>query len=216
LHGAGRQVVLSSDKPPRAIPTLEERLRSRFEWGLIADIQPPDLETRTAILQKKALEQKLAVSPEVLAYLAQRIQSNIRELEGSLNRVVAHTRLSGRALTVDAAQDALADLLASQARRHLSPAEVVVAVSRYYRVDQRALRGKARDREVVGPRQVAMYLCREETDASLVEVGRELGGRDHSTVLHGANKIQAEVETSAQLRREVLAIRELLYTSPRP
>jgi chromosomal replication initiator protein len=215
LHGAGRQVVLCSDKPPRAIPTLEERLRSRFEWGLIADIQPPDLETRTAILQKKSIEQKVAVPPEVIAFLAQRIQSNIRELEGSLNRVVAYARLTGRTLNVDAAQAALADLLASQARRHLSPAEVVGAVCRFYRVDPRAIRGKARDREVVVPRQVAMYLCREDTDASLVEVGRELGGRDHSTVLHGANKIQAEVETSAQLRKEVLTIRELLYATAR-
>ena len=216
LHGADRQVVLSSDKPPRAIPTLEERLRSRFEWGLIADIQPPDLETRTAILQKKALERKIAVPPEVIAFLAQRIQSNIRELEGSLNRVVAHAGLTGRALDVNAAQAALADLLASQARRHLSPTEVIGAVCRYYRVDPRAIRGKARDREVVVPRQVAMYLCREETGASLAEVGRELGGRDHSTVLHGANKIQAEVETSAQLRKEVLAIRALLYATTRP
>jgi chromosomal replication initiator protein len=216
LHSAGRQVVLSSDKPPRAIPTLEERLRSRFEWGLIADVQPPDLETRMAILQKKAIEQKVAIPPEVIAYLAQRIQSNIRELEGSLNRVVAHARLTNRALSVDAAQAALADLLVSQARRHISPAEVVAAVCRYYRVDPRAIRGKARDREVVLPRQVAMYLCREETDASLVEVGRELGGRDHSTVLHGANKIQAEVEANAQLRKEVLSIRELLYASGRP
>ena len=216
VHGAGRQVVLSSDRPPRAIPTLEDRLRSRFEWGLIADIQPPDVETRTAILQRKAAEQAVHVPPEVIAFLAQRIQSNIRELEGSLNRVVAHARLTGRPLTADTAAAALADLMANPARRFIGPAQVIEAVCRFYRIEPRALRGKARDRDVVVPRQVAMYLMREETEASLLEIGRELGGRDHSTVLHGANKIRGEVETNAQLRKEVLTIRELLYAEARP
>ena len=216
LHGAGRQVVLSSDRPPRAIPTLEDRLRSRFEWGLIADIQPPDLETRTAILQKKAAEQSVAFPPEVITFLAQRIQSNIRELEGSLNRVVAYARTTGRPLNPDTAAAALSDLMANPIRRFIGPPQVVEAVCRFYRVEPRSLRGRARDREVVVPRQVAMYLMREETEASLLEIGRELGGRDHSTVLHGINKVQAEIEADAQLRKDVLAIRELLYASARP
>jgi chromosomal replication initiator protein len=216
LHDAGRQVVLSSDRPPRAMVTLEDRLRSRFEWGLIADVQPPDLETRTAILQRKAAEQPVPVPDEVVAFLAQRIQSNIRELEGSLNRVVAHARLAGRPLTPDTAAAALSDLLANPVRRFIGLPQVLDAVCRYYRVDSRGLRGKARDREVVVPRQVAMYLMREETEASLLEIGRELGGRDHSTVLHGVAKIHSDVETDAQLRKDVLAIRELIYSSARP
>jgi len=216
LHGAGRQVVLSSDRPPRAIPTLEDRLRSRFEWGLIADIQPPDLETRAAILQKKAADQTVVVPPEVITFLAQRIQSNIRELEGSLNRVVVYAQTTGRLLNPDTAAAALTDLMANPIRRFIGPPQVVDAVCRFYRVEPRSLRGRARDREVVVPRQVAMYLMREETEASLLEIGRELGGRDHSTVLHGINKVQAEIEADAQLRKDVLAIRELLYASARP
>lgn len=216
IHSKGGQIVLSSDRTPRAIPTLEDRLRSRFEWGLIADIQPPDLETRVAILQRKAAQQSLPVPADVIALLAQRIQSNIRELEGSLNRVIAHSQLSGRALNVETAGAALNELLANAARRFIGPPQVIDAVCRYYRVDGRALRGKARDRDIMLPRQVAMYLMREETQASLLDIGRELGGRDHSTVLHGVGKMHGEIEVNAQLRRDVLAIRELLYSEARP
>ncbi len=213
LHSANRQIVISSDRPPKAIAALEERLRSRFEWGLIADIQPPDFETRVAILRAKAEGQPVPVPPEVLDFLAQRIQRNIRELEGALNRVVAYAALKRLPLTVETAGAALRELLQAPARKRLTPAQVIEAVARYYRVDPRALRGKQRDRQIVRPRQVAMYLMREETEASLPEIGRELGGRDHTTVLHGWEKIKAEVEVDDELRKAVLAIREALYAS---
>ncbi|MBI2940714.1 MAG: chromosomal replication initiator protein DnaA, partial [Chloroflexi bacterium] len=216
LHEASRQVVISSDRAPKSIPTLEARLRSRFEWGLIADIQPPDLETRTAILLAKAREARAEVGPEVLGFLAQRIQSNIRELEGALTRVVAFARLTNRPLTVETAASAIADLLTPAQRRYIDARQIVDAVGRYYKVSTDALRGKARDAKIVLPRQVAMYLMREETEASLLHIGRELGNRDHTTVLHGCTKIQTEIEANSQLRREVLAIRDLLYENARP
>ena len=216
LHTAGKQVVLSSDRPPRAIPTLEDRLRSRFEWGLIADVQPPDLETRTAILQRRVRDQGVIVPPEVLTYVAQRIQSNIRELEGSLTRVIAHAQLTKRPLNTETAAAALSDVVANPVRRFINTEQVIEAVCRYYQADIRALRGKGRSREIVIPRQVAMYLLREETGTSTLEIGRELGGRDHSTVLHGANKIQGDIESDAQLRRAVLAIRDLIYAGAHP
>jgi chromosomal replication initiator protein len=211
LHEAGRQVVLSSDRPPRAMALLEERLRSRFEWGLIADIQPPDLETRTAILQAKAAAQPVPIPADVLSLLAQRVQSNIRELEGALTRVVAYSAATHRPLSVDSALSALREVMGGRARRQANMADVVAAVCRFYRVDQHALRGKSRGREIVLPRQVAMYLLRDEAGLSLSEIGRELGGRDHTTVLHGANKIGAEIEASAQLRRDVLSVRDLIH-----
>ena len=211
LHQAGRQIVLSSDRPPRAMSTLEDRLRSRFDGGLTADIQPPDLETRTAILQSKAAAQRMDVSPEVLALIAQRVQSNIRELEGALNRVIAYARATGRPPSVESALAAMHEVLDGRPRRQAPISDVVAAVCRYYRVDQRALRGKSRAREIVVPRQVAMYLLREEAGLSLAEVGRELGGRDHTTVLHGANKIETEIEASAEIRRDVISLRELIY-----
>jgi chromosomal replication initiator protein len=216
LHTAGRQVVLSSDRPPRAIPTLEDRLRSRFEWGLIADIQAPDLETRTAILQRRVREQGAIVPPEVLTYIAQRIQSNIRELEGSLTRVLAHAELTRRPLNTDLAAIALSDVVSNPVRRYIGSEQVIDAVCRYFKADGRAIRGQGRAREIVVPRQVAMYLLREETGASTLEIGRELGGRDHSTVLHGANKIQREMDADANLRKDVLAIRDLIYAEAHP
>jgi chromosomal replication initiator protein len=212
LHGSDRQVVLSSDRPPRAIATLEERLRSRFEWGLIADVQPPDLETRTAILRVRAETQPVMVPDDVIDFLARRVQRNIRELEGSLNRVVAFSQLNRRPLTVDTATAAMVDLASTPNRHRATPAQIVETVARYYRVDQRLLRGKQRDREIVLPRQISMYLMREETESSLLEIGRELGGRDHTTVLHGWEKIKQDVDRDDQLRRDIVAIRDLLHT----
>ncbi|HEY3109344.1 MAG TPA: chromosomal replication initiator protein DnaA [Chloroflexota bacterium] len=211
LHGARRQIVISSDRPPRAIATLEQRLTSRFEWGLIVDIQPPDLETRTAILRTRAREMRPPVPAEVIDLLAQRVQRNVRELEGSLTTAVAYARLNGLPLTVETAGKALAEVTEHRGRE-VQPADVLAAVARHYRVEPKLLRGKQRDREIVVPRQVAMYLMREETTASLLEIGRELGGRDHSTVLHGWEKIKGEVEVDDRLRKDVLAIREKLLT----
>ncbi|MBI2322197.1 MAG: chromosomal replication initiator protein DnaA [Chloroflexi bacterium] len=210
LHEATRQIVLSSDRPPKAMVALEERLRSRFEWGLIADIQPPDLETRLAILRAKAETQPTAVPPEVLDFLARRVQSNIRELEGSLNRVVALAMLSNQQLTIEVARDALLEMHDDRGRPRATPRRVVEVVAEYYGLDVAALRGKKRDKNVVVPRQVAMYLLREVTDCSLQEIGQELGGRDHTTVHHGYEKIAHEINVSNELRRDIFAIRERL------
>jgi chromosomal replication initiator protein len=211
LHGAGKQIVLSSDKPPKAIVTLEERLRSRFEWGLIVDVQSPDIETRTAILRAKGESLNVHVPDEVIDFVAHRIQSNIRELEGSLNRVVAFANLNRQPITVDIAAAALSELLDTSRRQRISNEAIVDAVSKFYGIDLKVLKGRGRSRNIVVPRQVAMYLMREETEASLNEIGSELGNRDHTTVLHGCEKIATEINTDARLRADVLAIRERLY-----
>ncbi len=212
LHSAAKHIVISSDKPPKAIPTLEERLRSRFEWGLIADIQPPDLETRTAILRTKGEQMNVAIPNEVIDFLAHKVQSNIRELEGSLNRVAAFAELHGLPISIDVATSALADLLGSARRRRITPDQVIMAVSDHFGVDLRILQGRGRSRNIVVPRQVAMYLLREETECSLVDIGKLLGGRDHTTVMYGCDKISEEINTDNRLRNEVLSIRERLYS----
>lgn len=211
LHSAVKQIVMSSDRPPKAIITLEERLRSRFEWGLIVDIQPPDLETRTAILRAKGEQMKLHIPSEVIDFLAYKIQSNIRELEGSLNRVAAYAELNQLQITTDVAVAALAELLDDSRRQRITPEIILKAVSEYYSVETRVLQGRGRSRNIVIPRQVAMYLLREETGSSLVEIGSFLGGRDHTTVMYGCDKIAAEINSDSRLRNDVLAIREKLY-----
>ena len=212
IHEEGKQIVLSSDRPPKAIPQLEDRLRSRFEWGLIADISAPDVETRTAILRAKAEVQHVAVPPQVIDFLAQRISSNIRELEGALTRIVAYATLNAQPVTVQLAQDMLQNILYNPRRQSLSPERVVETVARHYNVPVDQLRGKARDRQIVLPRQIAMYLMREETEAPLLRIGEALGGRDHSTVLHGCDKIEREMAENDEFRRDIAALRELLYT----
>jgi chromosomal replication initiator protein len=216
VHGASGQIVLSSDRPPKAIPTLEDRLRSRFEWGLIADVQPPDLETRIAILQSKCAQLDVAVPQEVLAYIAHKVQSNIRELEGTLNRVVAYAALNQQPVTSESAVAALADVLADTTRRAVRPDSVLEAISRHFGVSLADLQGKARDKRVVGPRQIAMYLLRDETDLSLNDIGGLLGGRDHTTVMHGYEKVGGALDRDSRLRTDVRAVRDLLYELERP
>lgn len=215
LHSASKQIVISSDRPPKAILTLEERLRSRFEWGLIVDVQPPDLETRTAILRAKGEQMNTPFPSEVVDFLAHKVQSNIRELEGSLNRVAAYADLNAMPITVDVAAAALAELLDHTRRKHITPDMIIQAVAEFYGVDVRVLQGRGRSRNIVVPRQVAMYLIREETDSSLVDIGNVLGGRDHTTVMHGCEKITEELNADARLRNEILAIREKLYQQGR-
>jgi chromosomal replication initiator protein len=211
IHEGGGQIVLTSDRPPNEIPTLESRLRSRFEWGLIADIQRPDLETRIAILRSKLNGRENAVPPEVLEFIAHKAQSNIRELEGSLNRVMAYAQLHRSALTVDLAAAALQAVSPAQSGRSSPrPDEVLQAICRYYGVSLADLRGKQRDKRIVGPRQLAMFLLRDDAHLSTPEIGRLLGGRDHTTVMHGAHKISAELRRDAQLRGDLQAVRELL------
>ncbi|HEY7985242.1 MAG TPA: chromosomal replication initiator protein DnaA [Ktedonobacterales bacterium] len=210
LYEMSKQIVICSDRPPKAIISLEERLRSRFEWGLIADIQPPDLETRMAILRAKADQLGREVPDDVMAYVAGRVQSNIRELEGSFNRLLAYADLQGLPLSMETAKAALASIASDGRQRRVSVAEVLAAVAEYYRIPEDDLRGKQRDKHIVVPRQVAMYLMRQETEASLLEIGQALGGRDHSTVLHGFDKITRAVNENTSLRKEVLAIRQQL------
>jgi chromosomal replication initiator protein len=211
IHEEGKQIVLSSDRPPKAIASLEERLRSRFEWGLTADISQPDLETRIAILRTKAEAQSAAVPPPVIDFLAQRIVSNVRELEGALTRIVAYATLNAVPITTELAQQMLQHLLQNPRRQTLSPEKIVEVVARYYQVPVEQLRGKARDKQIVLPRQVAMFLMREETEAPLLRIGEALGGRDHSTVLHGCEKIEREMGENDDFRREVSSLREMLY-----
>ena len=212
IHEEGKQIVLSSDRPPKAIERLEDRLRSRFEWGLIADISTPDLETRIAILRAKAEAQSVAVPPPVIDFLAQRIVSNIRELEGALTRIVAYATLSAVPVTTQLAQEMLQNILYNPRQKTLSPDRIVETVARYYGVPSEQLRGKARDKQIVLPRQIAMYLMREETEAPLMRIGEALGGRDHSTVLHGCEKIEREMAENDDFRRDVGALREMLYS----
>ncbi len=207
LHAANKQIVISSDRPPKAILTLEKRLRSRFEWGLIADIQPPDLETRTAILRFKAESLPHPIPAEVIDFLAHKIQSNIRELEGALNRVLAYASIMASPLTVEMAKAALQDITL---HRPPSLPEIVKTVAHFYGLSVEDLKSPRRSKVVALPRQVAMYLAREETDASLLEIGKALGGRDHSTILYGYEKISSLAEEDS-LRRELLSIKEMLY-----
>jgi chromosomal replication initiator protein len=190
LYEAGSQIVMSSDRPPRDIATLEERLRSRFEWGLITDIQPPDLETRIAILRKKVKTDGIHISdPQVLTFIASRVSTNIRELEGALTRVVAFSSLTGRAMSVELAQDVLKDVFPQGEAAEVSIKRIQDLVAERFNLSLEELCGDRRSQNIVYPRQVAMYLSRELTDSSLPRIGKEFGGRDHTTVIHATSKI---------------------------
>jgi chromosomal replication initiator protein len=191
--------------------TLEERLCSRFEWGLIADIQPPDVETRTAILQSKAESCGAAIPDDILALIAAQVQSNIRELEGALNRVVALSRLTQQALTAELAQTALGDLMPRRSK--LTDIQILEAVADHFGVERAAFEGKSRSQAIARPRQVAMYLLREETGASLPQIGALLGGRDHTTVLYGCERIADLIEEDDEMRREVVSLRQRLHAT---
>jgi len=209
LHGQDKQIIVSSDRPPKALVTLEERLRSRFEWGLTADIQPPDLETRLAILRTKSERTGRHVPNEVLEMIAERVQSNIRELEGALNRILAFADLSGTSLTPDLVEVALADLLPQ--RTDVEPEKIIELVAREWQTTVSALLGRDRSHKIAQPRQVAMYLLRKETDASLPQIGEALGGRDHTTVMYAIQKISNEIETKTDLRKRVVNVKQQLY-----
>ena len=211
IHDDGKQIVLSSDRPPKAILTLEERLRSRFEWGLIADLTAPDLETRIAILRAKAEEGAVPITSDVIEFIARKVVSNIRELEGALNRIVAYASMGAMPISIELAQAVLSNVLYNPKKRQVTPERIAKAVSDYYSVPMDALQGQKRDKAIVVPRQIAMFLMREETDVSLLRIGAELGGRDHSTVLHACDKINREVAVNDELRREIAAVRELIY-----
>jgi chromosomal replication initiator protein len=209
LHGQDKQIIVSSDRPPRSLVTLEERMRSRFEWGLAADIQPPDLETRLAILRAKAERTGRTIPDEILAGIARRVESNIRELEGALNRIIAFADLSGQSLTPQLVEAALADLLPQ--RRNVLPEQIMELVAREWKTTVEALLGRDRSQKIAEPRQVAMYLMRKETDASLPQIGEVLGGRDHTTVMYAIDKIATKIETKSDLRKRVINVKQQLY-----
>jgi chromosomal replication initiator protein len=212
LHAGGRQVVISSDRPPKEIATLEARLRSRFEGGLQADISQPDLETRVAILQSKAQSINQTVSIEVLMLIAERVESNIRELEGALNRLIVQASLHNSQLNRAVAEGIL-DTLVPQ-RRPREASSVVQIVARHFGLTENDLLGRSRTKEIANARQLAMYLLREENGLSLIHIGDLLGGRDHSTVRHGVEKVAQDIERDEGVRREVVALREKIYEPP--
>jgi chromosomal replication initiator protein len=199
LYESNKQVVISSDRPPRNIPTLEDRLRSRFEWGLITDIQPPDLETRIAILRKKAQNENLNIPYDVLDYIANYIDSNIRELEGALIRLVAYATLTNKPLNMATASEALKDILPPPRPKKITIESIQKIVSKYYGLEVSELLSKKRNKQLVYPRQIAMYLCRRLTDASYPQIGEQFGGRDHTTVIHANDKVERALEKDEEL-----------------
>ena len=212
LHNSGNQVVVSSDRPPRALPLMEERLRSRFEWGLIADIQPPDLETRMAILASKADEMQVGLRDAVIELIAKRVQRNVRELEGSLNRMVAYAQLMNMDINqLDTTERILNDVTPEQSRSSIDPQRILNEVAGYYGLEVGDLVARNRKRAISVPRQIAMYLLIHEIGLPPTQVGRLLGGRDHSTVIHGAGKINGEMNEDSDLRHDVQAIKESIF-----
>jgi chromosomal replication initiator protein len=209
LHGQDKQIIVSSDRPPKSLNTLDERLRSRFEWGLTADIQPPDLETRLAILRSKAERTGRHIPDDILEAIARRVQSNIRELEGALNRILAFADLSGTSLTPNLVEVALADLLPQ--RHDVEPSKIIELVAKEWQTSVESLIGRDRSQKIALPRQVAMYLMRKETDASLPQIGEVLGGRDHTTVMYAIEKIASDIETKTDLRKRVVNVKQQLY-----
>ncbi|HKL98376.1 MAG TPA: chromosomal replication initiator protein DnaA [Mobilitalea sp.] len=203
LHESKRQIIISSDRPPKEMLTLEDRLRSRFEHGLMADIQSPDYETRMAILKKKEEIDGYEIDEEVLRYIANNIKSNIRELEGALTKIVAFSRLKKRELNLLLAEEALQDIISPNEKKIITPALIVDIVAEHYNLTPSEIYSKDKSRSISFPRQVVMYLCRRLTDMSVTDIGKILGGRDHSTVLHGYDKIKKDIEKDASIHNSI-------------
>ena len=210
LYEASKQIIISSDKPPKEITSLEDRLRSRFEWGLTADMQAPDLETRIAILRKKAQLENLIVPNDIVVFIADKIASNIRELEGALNRVIAYSSLTQNEITLDVANEALKDMLSANKAKIINSSSIQEVVSRYFDVRIEDFKSKKRTRDISYPRQIAMYLCRDLTDMSLPKIGNQFGGRDHTTVIHACDKISKDIESNLETRRAISEIKKNL------
>lgn len=203
LHAAGKQIILSSDKPPKEMETLDERFRSRFEWGLIADIQAPDYETRMAILKKNAENYDRQIDEEIIKYIATNIKSNIRELEGAFNKIIAFAKLNKVDLTLALAEEALKDVIYPNKAKEVTPSLIINVVAEHFGVKPEDITGKRRNSEFVQPRQVVMYLCRELTDTSFTNIGKLLSKKDHTTIIHGVNKITEEIKTNEELSNKI-------------
>ncbi len=213
MHDANKQLVISSDRPPKEIPTLEERLRSRFEWGLITDIQPPDFETRIAILQKKAMMENLIVPNDVINFIATKIETNIRELEGALIRVVAYSSLTDCPIDIGLAEQVLKDILPDGKPKQVTSKQIVEEVGSYFSINPEEFKSKKRTKDLAFARQVAMYLCCELTDLSLPKIGEKFGGRDHTTVIHARDKITRDIQEDSQLSNAVESLKKkILYS----
>jgi len=210
---AGKQIVITSDRPPKDFNSLEERITSRFSSGIVADIQAPDMEMRAAILRSKRDEEKDAVSNEVINYIAERVDSNIRELEGAYLQAITYAKATGNELTVNLATQALGGTIKEKSVKNVNVNEILKAVCLYYSVKSQDIKGKKRTKELVIPRQVAMYLMKEITDMPLVSIGDFLGGRDHTTVMHGIDKIQGEVAETGKITQDVVNVKQILFNN---
>jgi len=216
LHNANKQIVITSDLPPKQLPDFEDRMRSRFEWGLITDVQPPDLETRIAILRKKSTQERLIAPPEVLEYIASKISTNIRELEGALIRVTAFASLNQQPVDVAITEAVLKDLLPSDVGPEITAAQIMGACASYFGVSIEELCGASRSRTLVTARQISMYLCRELTDLSLPKIGQAFGGRDHTTVMHADRKIRELMAEKRTMYNQVTDLTSRIKSQPRP
>ena len=203
LHSAGKQIILSSDKPPKEMETLEERFRSRFEWGLIADIQPPDYETRMAILKKNAENYNKEINEEIFQYIATNIKSNIRELEGAFNKVIAYSKLNKVEINLSSVQEALKDIISPNEKKQITSGLIVEVVAEHFSITPEDIMSKRRNTEYVLPRQICMYLCRKYTDDSLQSIGKAVGKKDHTTVIHGIEKITEDIEKNDELKGKI-------------
>ncbi len=214
LHSSGKQIVISSDKPPKEMETLEERFRSRFEWGLIADIQPPDYETRMAILRKNAENYDKKIDDAIFQYIATNIKSNIRELEGAFNRVIAKSRIDNQSeITLELAEDALKDMINPDKPKEITPSLIIDVVAEHFGVKPEDITSRKRTSEIVIPRQIFMYLCRELTDMPYINIGKILEKKDHTTIMYGVKKIEEELKTNGELRSKVDIIKKKLNPS---
>ena len=213
LYESNKQIIISSDRPPKEIKTLEDRLRSRFEWGLIADVQPPDYETRIAILKKKAERDNLTVPDDVMAYIAKNIASNIRELEGALTRIVAFATLTNQDISIALAENSLKDIFSENSATPLTPELIQQVVAEYYNIRVEDIQGSKKPKNIAFPRQVSMYLCRKLLDISLPKIGESFGGRDHTTVIYAISKIEKQLESDEDLQKTVHALEKEIKES---
>lgn len=215
LHQTNKQIVISSDRPPKAIPALEQRLLTRFEWGMIADITQPDLETRMAILETKCREKNFFLEKEILDYVANNIQSNIRELEGALNRLIAYYEFNNYKPSLETAKTVLSSILTDYQTKTTSSKKIIDAVAKFFDISIKDIAGKSRKKELVVPRQIVMFLMREEINASYPTIGNELGGRDHTTAMHACNKINREIKENDRTRQIINSIKQIIYDNNR-
>lgn len=213
LHQTNKQIVISSDRPPRAIPALEKRLLSRFHWGMIADISQPNLETRVAILEIKCKEKNYKLEKEILSYIANNIQNNIRELEGALNRLIAYYEFNNSQPSIETTKNVLAGIISGFQTKSTTPKTIIEAVAKFFEVNIKDLTGQSRKKELVTPRQIVMFLMRKEINSSYPAIGQELGGRDHTTAMHAFNKISKEAEEDERMKQNINSIKQIIYNN---